>query len=109
MSWTKEQEEMLMMLVKEGRDADSVSDEMIANGFENRSPRSVKAKHRSMTGQPWPTGSVDVDSNVDVEQVVLEEIKVHLEEKKVKSNLGKYVLIGCLIAAMGIVGYWWLY
>jgi len=107
MSWTKEQEEMLMMLVKEGRDADSVSDEMIANGFENRSPRSVKAKHRSMTGEPWPTSNAPVSEVV--EAVVLEEIKVHLEEKKVKSNLGKYIFIGCLLVAIGAVSYWWFY
>lgn len=115
MSWTKEQEEMLMMLVKEGRDVNSASEEMIANGYENRTPRSVRAKYRAMTGESWPTSKpVEEHTAIEVEKpeedvVILEEVKMHLETKEPKSNNVKYAFIGFLSLVIGVIVYWWVY
>lgn len=132
MAWTEEQEEILMNLVKEGMDVNSTSERMIEMGFSDRSPRSVRAKYRAMTGQSWPSRSepavvpdwdnaandlvdfadsgyqtgIEVEKN---EEVILEEVKIHLEETKTKSNIGKYILIGFLSLILGGVTYWWIY
>ena len=135
MTWTEEQEEILMNLVKEGMDVNSTSERMIEMGFSDRSPRSVRAKYRAMTGQSWPAGKpagkpaieqdwdnaandlvdfadsgyqtgIEVEKN---EEVILEEVKIHLEETKTKNNIGKYILIGFLSLILGGVTYWWIY
>ena len=115
MSWTEEQEEIMMYAVKNGLSAEETSASLIEAGYENRTVRSVKAKWRHMYKAPF--GEYN-DYEVVVEELSeelnekIEELtdRVEVEEKKRKSFRVQtilFALVGIGIAAYGLeTGIW---
>jgi len=116
MSWTEEQEEIMIHAAKNGLSVEETSASLIEAGYEDRTVRSVKAKWRYMYKAPF--GDFN-DYEVVVEELseelderiedVAERIE-KLEKKKMKTFKARtllFVLVGIGIAAYGLeTGIW---
>ena len=115
MSWTEEQEEMMIHAAKSGLTVEETSASLIEAGYEDRTVRSIKAKWRYMYKAPF--GDFN-DYEVVVEELSeeleekIEELhdRIEVEEKKRKTfkiQTILFVLIGIGIAAYGLeTGIW---
>lgn len=115
MSWTEEQEEMMIHAAKSGLTVEETSASLIEAGYEDRTVRSIKAKWRYMYKAPF--GDFN-DYEVVVEELSeeleekIEELndRIEVEEKKRKTfkiQTILFVLVGIGIAAYGLeTGIW---
>ena len=108
MSWTKEQEEIMIEAAKSGLTAEETSAEMIEAGYESRSVLSVKAKWRYMYKAPFGDFN-EVDLTVEEIDEKIEEFTERIErieDRKYRSH--QLVLLGLVtIVLLGLeMGLW---
>jgi len=115
MSWTEEQEEMMIHAAKSGLTVEETSASLIEAGYEDRTVRSIKAKWRYMYKAPFGDFNdyeVVVEELSDEMNEKIEELsdRIEVEEKKRKTFKKQtllFVLVGIGIAAYGLeTGLW---
>jgi|TARA_R100000084_G_scaffold25746_1_gene9202 hypothetical protein len=110
MSWTEEQEEIMIHAAKNGLSVEETSASLIEAGYKDRTVRSIKAKWRYMYKTPFG----EFNDYEEVVEELSEELDERIEElseriekqeekkrKSFKTRTLLFVLVGIGIAAYG--------